>query len=70
MLTRKQLATKLGISRTTIGRLRTEGHLNARICNDHGEWLYWPPEPIPSPANHSSATSADRVVTSTAGGAV
>ena len=69
MLTRKQLSTKLGISRTTIGRLRTEGHLKARICNDHGEWLYWPPEPIPSPANHSS-TSADHMVTSTAGGAV
>jgi hypothetical protein len=70
MLTSKQLSSKLGISRTTIGRLRTEGHLKARICNDLGEWLYWPPEPIPSPANHSSSTSADHVVTSTAGGAV
>jgi DNA invertase Pin-like site-specific DNA recombinase len=70
MLTSKQLSSKLGISRTTIGRLRTEGRLKARICNDLGEWLYWPPEPIPSLANHSSSTSADHVVTSTAGGAV
>jgi len=70
MLTGKQLSTKLGISRTTIGRLRTEGHLKACICNDHGQWLYWPPEPIGSPANHSSSTSTDHAVTSTAGGAV
>jgi hypothetical protein len=47
-----------------------EGHLKACICNDHGQWLYWPPEPIPSPANHSSPTSADHIVTSAAGGAV
>jgi hypothetical protein len=70
MLTSHQLSAKLGISRTTIGRLRTEGHLKARICNDHGEWLYWPPETIPSSANHSWSTSAADVVTSTAGGAV
>jgi hypothetical protein len=70
MLTSKQLSTELGISRTTIGRLRTESHLKACICNDHGEWLYWPPGPIPSPANHAFTTSADHVVTSTAGGAL
>lgn len=70
MLTSKQVSAKLGISRTTIGRLRREGQLKARICNDHGEWLYWLPEPIPSLANDSSSTSAEPVVTSTGGGAV
>jgi DNA invertase Pin-like site-specific DNA recombinase len=70
MLTSKQVSAKLGISRTTIGKLRRDGQLKARICNDHGEWLYWLPEPIPSPANHSSPTPADLVVTSTAGGVV
>ena len=70
MLTSKQVSATLGISRTTIGRLRREGQLKARICNDHGEWLYWPPEAIPSAANASSSTAADLVVTSTAGGAV
>jgi len=70
MLTSKQVSATLGVSRTTIGRLRREGQLKARICNDHGEWLYWPPEAIPSPTNASSSTAADLVVTSTAGGAV
>jgi hypothetical protein len=70
MLTSKQVSTKLGISRTTIGKLRGAGQLKARICNDHGEWLYWLPEPIPSPPNDSSSTPADLAVTSTAGGAV
>jgi hypothetical protein len=46
MLTSKQVSAKLGISRTTIGKLRRDGQLKARICNDHGEWLHWLPEPI------------------------
>ena len=59
-----------GVSRTTIGKLRRDGQLQARICDDHGEWLYWLPEPIPSMANPSSPTPADPIVTSTVGGAV
>ena len=43
-LTSKQITAQLGIGRTTIGRWRTEGRIKARICNDGGEWLYWPPE--------------------------
>ena len=43
-LTSKQITAQLGIGRTTIGRRRTEGRIKARICNDGGEWLYWPPE--------------------------
>jgi hypothetical protein len=70
MLTSKQLSATLNISRTTIGRLRRDGQLKARICNDHGEWLYWPPEPIAAPAHPSSSALADHMVTSTAGGAV
>jgi hypothetical protein len=70
MLTSKQLSAKLGISRTTIGKLRRAGQLTARICNDHGEWLYWLPAPISSPAHDASSTPADLAVTSTAGGAV
>jgi len=58
MLTSKQVSAKLGISRTTIGRLRSEGRLKARLCNDHGEWLYWLPEPSPSPASDSSSLDA------------
>ena len=70
MLTSKQLSAALNIGRTTIGRLRRDGQLKARICNDHGEWLYWAPEPITAPAHHSSSTLADPMVTPTAGGAV
>jgi len=67
MLTSKKVSAKLGISRTTIGRLRREGQLKARLCNDHGEWLYWLSEPSPSSTRDSSS---EDVITSTAGGAV
>jgi DNA invertase Pin-like site-specific DNA recombinase len=43
-LTGKQLAATLGVCRTTLGRWRVEGRITARICNDGGEWLYWPPD--------------------------
>jgi DNA invertase Pin-like site-specific DNA recombinase len=71
MLTSKQLAAKLGIARTTIGRRRSQGALVGRICNDRGEWLYWPPERLPPNALIPPATpSLDTLVTSHAGGAV
>jgi DNA invertase Pin-like site-specific DNA recombinase len=66
MLTQPQLSAQLGVSRTTLVRWRQEGRLKARICNDHGEWLYWPPEQSPS----SAAAAPDPMVTSAAGGAV
>jgi DNA invertase Pin-like site-specific DNA recombinase len=47
MLTTKQLGEKLGVKRSTIGRWRTRGLLQARICNDAGEWLYWLPKHFP-----------------------
>ena len=66
MLTRKQVSAKFGIGRTTLGRWRADGRIKARICNDHGEWLYWPPE-----RRLASGTPAhDPMVDSTAGGAV
>ena len=43
-LTSKQITATLGVGRTTIGRWRVEGRIQARICNDGGEWLYWPPK--------------------------
>ena len=66
MLTRRQLSAKLGVGRTTLGRWRQEGRSKARICNDLGEWLYWPPEQLSPPA----IPSPDEMVTSTARGAV
>jgi DNA invertase Pin-like site-specific DNA recombinase len=47
MLTTTQLSEKLGVKRSTIGRWRTQGLIQARICNDAGEWLYWIPQHIP-----------------------
>jgi excisionase family DNA binding protein len=53
LLTTKEICARLGVSRTTIGRLRDEGSLKACICNGTGEWLYEPPPPgfvpIPKP---------------------
>ena len=66
MLTQRQISAQLGVSRTTLVRWRSEGRIRARIRNDHGEWLYWPPEPSPSP----TAPAPDPMVTSAAGGAV
>jgi len=66
MLTSKQVSAKFGIGRTTLGRWRADGRIKARICNDRGEWLYWPPE-----RRLASGTDAhDPMVDSTAGGAV
>ena len=66
MLTRKQVSAKFGIGRTTLGRWRANGRIKARICNDRGEWLYWPPE-----RRLASGTLAHGpMVDSTAGGAV
>ena len=42
-LTVKQVSARLGITRTAIYRRRLQGKLNGRICNDHGQWLYWLP---------------------------
>ena len=49
MLTTQQLCQRLGVERTTIGRWRRQGLVEARICNDLGECLYWPPKEGPSP---------------------
>ena len=67
MITGEQLSARLGVSHTTLGRLRTQGRIQARICNDHGQWIYWPPDLAP-PLTDSSCESTP--VSSTAGGAV
>jgi hypothetical protein len=59
-LTGKQIQSQLGIRRTTLGRMRTSGRIEARICNGRGEWLYWPPTDGSEPQED----------TSTGGGAV
>lgn len=66
MLTGKQVCAKLGVSRTSLGRLRTQGHIKARICNDKGEWLYWLPQWAAAPGTPLN----DPLVTPAAGGAV
>ena len=65
MLTSKQVSAKCGIGRTTLGRWRADGRIKARICNDRGEWLYWPPDrclasgtPPPDPMGDSTAGGA------------
>jgi hypothetical protein len=69
MITKRQICARLGVSRTTISKLRTQGRLKARICNDHGEWLYWPPDQIPLPTT-SPNESTNQVVRSTGGDAI
>jgi DNA invertase Pin-like site-specific DNA recombinase len=63
-LTVQQASARLGIGRHAISTRRREGKLKARICNDHGQCLYWLPE--------STAVSNEKVATvsSTAGDAI
>jgi len=71
MLTGKQIAAQLGVRRTTIGRWRREGRLEARICNEMGHWLYAPPRADLSDGRPPSERAGLNVKdTSTVGGAV
>ena len=45
--TAKQIAFTL-VKRTTLGRWRQQGRIQARICNDRGEWLYRVPDNLPA----------------------
>ena len=65
--TTEQLCAKLGISRTTLGKRRHARLINGRICSDKGEWLYWPPDTVPTVPPIPSDEPRD---TSTARGAV
>jgi DNA invertase Pin-like site-specific DNA recombinase len=66
-VTRRELCARFGVSRNTIANWRRKGRLKARICNDGGEWLYWPPERLPnSPSSPFEAPSATAIVTSPA----
>ena len=58
MLTGTQIATQLDVRRTTIGRWRREGRLEARICNETGQWLYAPGQQRPSDGRPPSETAA------------
>ena len=64
-LTVKQVSARLGIDRGTINKRRLQGQIKARLCNDHGQWVYWLPEPVTSLSNDKITS-----VSSTAGDAV
>ena len=67
-LTGRQTQAKLSLNRTTLGRWRRTGQIQARICTDLGEWLYW----LPSDNTHDAVTGPTSTPkdTSTAGDAV
>jgi hypothetical protein len=58
-LTGKQIASKLGVKRTTLGRWRHTDRIKARICNDRGEWLYWPPGELAASGTKLTSTGTD-----------
>jgi len=57
MVTGKAVEAQLGIRRTTLSRLRRSGTIKAAICNEQGEWLYWPPK-TPEPTTPPPAADA------------
>ena len=63
-LTKKQIADRLGVNRTTLGRWRLEGRIKGRICNSLGEWLYWPPGQPPPEVKASDGNVAVGLVPS------
>jgi DNA invertase Pin-like site-specific DNA recombinase len=58
MHTTRQLGELLGVKRTTISRWRKQGLIEGRICNELGEWLYWPPKQLPPHPQPTTATPA------------
>ncbi len=62
-LTVQQVSARLGIGRDAINKRRIRGKLKGRLCNDHGQWLYWVPEATP-------VSNGKTIVSSTAGDAV
>jgi hypothetical protein len=64
MLTTRQAGHLLGVKRSTLGRWRRQGLIQARICNELGEWLYWPPKSLPprdpSPTTTPATDPVDR----------
>jgi hypothetical protein len=70
-VTGKHMQAQLGVGRSTLGRLRREGRLQARICNALGEWLYCPSATPPLQHPQADPTSSASVVdTLSARGAV
>ncbi len=64
MVTGRQMCATLDIARRTLAAWRVKGRVRARMCNDNGEWLYWPLGE--APRKYSRAP----MITSTARGAV
>ena len=57
--TAKQIASTLGVKRTTLGRWRQQGRILARICNDRGEWLYPMPDNLPASGENITPSPTD-----------
>jgi hypothetical protein len=55
-LTVQQVSARLGIDRGTINRRRLKGQIKARLCNDHGQWVHWLPEPVTN-ISHETITN-------------
>jgi DNA invertase Pin-like site-specific DNA recombinase len=53
LLTKQEMADRLGIHEQTLVRWRQHGLIRAHAYNDHGAWLYEDPGPNP-PTRHSS----------------
>lgn len=71
MLTRAQITATLGISRTTLARWRSDGRIDARVCNESGEWLYrLPPDVPPDHDDPDHVAAAPAMGSSTARGVV
>jgi hypothetical protein len=54
-VTSTQLRTRLGVKRQTLRKWHLQGRVEARLCDNRGQWLYRPPEAIPPGATRNTS---------------
>ena len=59
-LTVQQVSARLCIGRDAVNKRRIQGKLKGRICNDHGQWLYWLLEATPDSNGQTIVSSTGR----------
>jgi DNA invertase Pin-like site-specific DNA recombinase len=56
----QEVSARLGIGRGAVNKRRIHGKLTGRLCNDHGQWLYWLPDATPASNGQTIVSSTGR----------
>lgn len=55
-----QMRSVLGVKRQALRKMHLAGRIEARICDDKGQWLYWPRPHPRNPTPTAAAKPRDR----------